>query len=78
MIRQTFVNFKRKVLSGGLSTQTELNKVIAGKDTSNTALLAMLGQQKKRGTGDGQFQYKFKEGHSKNFKQEAKFSYFLT
>ena len=40
--------------------------------------MAGAGLRKKRVTADGgAFVYKFKEGHSKNFKQEAKFDYFL-
>ena len=42
-------------------------------------LMSFLGVagQKKRLFGEPAFIYKFKEGHSKNFKKELEFGYFL-
>ena len=34
-------------------------------------------RKKKRATCDPAFLYKFREGHSKNFKKDATFEYFL-
>ena len=40
-------------------------------------LITLMGGKKKRVVGEPTFVYKFKEGHSKNFKQDLKFEYFL-
>ena len=40
-------------------------------------LMTLMGGKKKRLLGEPAFAYKFKEGHSKNFRQDLKFEYFL-
>jgi hypothetical protein len=62
IIRQNYQIYKRKIKG---------NDVL--KPSSD--LLALMGNKKKRAEG-GSFVYKFKEGHSKNFKQDIKFDYF--
>jgi len=53
--------------------------VIKNAGTDLLMMMTGLGYKKKRNPDElGQFVYKFKEGHSKNFKQDAKFDYFLS
>lgn len=91
LILQNYEAIKQRMLSSpdgafSFSTQKQKQQAVIDSKLSGYGFLAGIMQQhqvnqKKRKreeiSDSGKFIYKFKEGHSKNFKRELTFDYFL-
>jgi hypothetical protein len=85
LILQNYELIKQRMLSGGggdlLTQKPDKNKAVMDAKLSGYGFLAGAQNPKKRKREEievaGRFMYKYKEGHSKNFRRELNFAYFL-
>jgi hypothetical protein len=84
LILQNYELIKQRMLTANAPdplAPTNKNKAVMDAKLSGYGFLAGAANQKKRKREEmeltGRFMYKFKEGHSKNFRRELTFDYFL-